>query len=165
MQRVPLTSFLKQAFKLAQSSISKEISCSCNICQDELFINGDITQIQQIVMNLMNNARDALSNTDQAEIICSLSPYVADDLFLQKFPELEGTRFAHLSVRDNGSGIPAEKLDKVFEPFFTTKKAGEGTGLGLAMIYGAIQSHKGAIEVESECGKGTTFHIYLPLIN
>lgn len=165
MQRVSLTSFMEQAFKLARSAISKEIHCSCDICQDELFINGDVTQIQQILMNLMNNARDALSNTDQAEIICSLSPYIADDQFLQKFPELEGTRFAHLSVKDNGSGIPAEKLDKIFDPFFTTKKAGEGTGLGLAMIHGAIQSHKGVIEVESECARGTTFHIYLPLIN
>ncbi|MDQ6989935.1 MAG: response regulator, partial [Mariprofundaceae bacterium] len=69
----------------------------------------------------------------------------------------------YLSIRDNGMGIGQEQLAHVFDPFFSTKQIGEGTGLGLAMCYGAIQSHQGVIEVESELGKGCTFHIYLPL--
>jgi len=99
----------------------------------------------------------------QPNISVHLERFDADDEFKYAHPELELISFAHLSVSDNGYGISKEHLDKIFEPFFTTKPEGKGTGLGLAMSYGAIQTHKGILEVESEKDVGTTFHIYLPL--
>lgn len=158
-----LNSFMKEGFKLAKSAIPENIEHVCNICQEELIIQGDVTQLQQALMNLLNNACHAVSGVVKPNITCSLSHYVANDEFVQAHPDLSGTHFAHLTVRDNGCGITNEHLNKVFEPFFTTKGAGEGTGLGLAMVYGSIQTHGGAVEVETEPGKGTAFHVYLPL--
>ncbi len=80
-----------------------------------------------------------------------------------KHSDLQGDKFARLVISDNGTGIPESHMDKVFEPFFTTKGVGDGTGLGLAMVYGSIINHGGLIEVESAEGEGTTFSIYLPL--
>jgi len=72
--------------------------------------------------------------------------------------------YAHLSVEDNGCGIPEHQIEHLFEPFFTTKEQGEGTGLGLAMVFGAVKTHHGFVEVESIEGEGSTFHVYLPLM-
>lgn len=158
-----LNSFMKEGFKLAKSVIPENIEHVCNICQEELIIQGNATQLQQVLMNLLNNACHAVSGVVKPNITCSLRHYVADGEFIRAHPDLSGIHFAYLTVRDNGCGITKEHLNKVFEPFFTTKGVGEGTGLGLAMVYGSIQTHGGAIEVETELGKGTAFHIYLPL--
>ncbi|MDX8404695.1 MAG: response regulator, partial [Mariprofundus sp.] len=110
-----------------------------------------------------NNARDSVSHTAHPEISCHLSPFTANDGFKTAHPALRGPNFAHLVIRDNGRGITKDNLHKIFEPFFTTKDIGKGTGLGLAMVYGAIQSHGGLIEAISDGATGTAFHIYLPL--
>jgi len=116
-------------------------------------------------MNLMNNAKDALADSANPEIRCVLARFKADEHFHQTNPDIHGDDFARLSLIDNGNGIPENKLLHIFEPFFTTKEVGKGTGLGLSMTYGAVQSHGGVIEVESQIGKGTSFHIYLPLVD
>jgi len=159
-----LNAFIKEAFKLAKAAIPENIELVCDLCPEELVVQGDATQMQQVLMNLLNNARDAVSHVSQPEISCSLRPFVASDTFLKAHPDFKGSRFAQLMIRDNGAGIAEEIVNKVFEPFFTTKGVGEGTGLGLAMVYGAVQSHGGIIEVESELGTGTSFSIYLPLV-
>ncbi|NWF39413.1 PAS domain S-box protein [Mariprofundus sp. NF] len=158
-----LNAFMKEGFKLAKNAIPENIEHICNTCQEDLVVSGDTTQLQQVLMNLLINASHAVSGTAQPQISCSLAHYVATDAFIDAHPDLHGLHFARLTVQDNGCGITKDHLDKVFEPFFTTKGVGEGTGLGLAMVYGAMQSHEGVIEIESEVGVGTAFHVYLPL--
>lgn len=158
-----LTSFMKEEFKLTTSIIPKNISYNSELCDDDLIIRADATQLQQALINLLNNARDAVCNTANPKITCKLEPVSIDADFQQRHPEFKGERMAHLSVKDNGHGISEDALAQIFLPFFTTKGVGKGTGLGLAMVYGSVQTHGGIIEVDSKQNQGTTFHIYLPL--
>ncbi len=158
-----LTPFLNEALKLARSGIPENIKLCYQTCPDNLMIHGDMTQLQQMIMNLLNNARDALTGVSNPVIDCVLEIYPATNAFRKKHSDLQGDRFAHLTIRDNGCGIPEAQLSQIFDPFFTTKPVGEGTGLGLSMAFGSIQRHGGVVEVESEVGKGTAFHLYLPL--
>ncbi|MDX8405064.1 MAG: response regulator [Mariprofundus sp.] len=159
-----LNSFLKEAYKLAKATIPENIELTFTPCEEELLIHGDAPQLQQMLMNLLNNARDALAHTEHPAVSCRLNVFTADNDFIQKHQKISaGQRFACLLIHDNGSGIETDILDKVFEPFFTTKGVDEGTGLGLAMVYGAVQSHGGVIEAKSEPDAGTSFYLYLPL--
>jgi len=160
----PLTPFIKETFKLLRSSIPENITIHQNIGIDPLQINGDSTQLHQVLMNLVNNACDALEGADSPCITIKLDAFHADEKFIEVHPDINVGRYAHLSVEDNGEGIPESKIKHLFEPFFTTKEQGKGTGLGLAMVFGAVQTHEGAIDVESVAGEGTTFHIYIPLL-
>jgi len=158
--------FLTGAFKLACVSISENIVCRQDFSANKMFIRGNATQIQQILMNLMNNARDAVTGIDHPSIIVSLSTVHVDDDFCARFSgDVLEDDYVLLSVQDNGIGIPKDKLENIFEPFFTTKDEGKGTGLGLAMVYGAMQSHHGLIHVDSSPGLGTVFNLYFPLLD
>ncbi|MDX8412207.1 MAG: ATP-binding protein [Mariprofundaceae bacterium] len=163
MKAFSFTTFVKEAFRLAKVSIPEDVRLSLDFCRDSLVIQGDATQLQQVLMNLLINARDAVSGRPEPTIQVKLDPFAPDAAFFKVHADMKGERFVRMSVSDNGCGIARENLDKIFEPFFTTKAEGKGTGLGLAMVYGAIKTHGGAMEVESEADKGTTFHIYLPL--
>ena len=163
MKPFSINSFMKEGFKLAKSAIPENIEHSCDTCQENLIVTGDPTQLQQALMNLLNNARDAVKDVSHPKISCLLVPYQATDKFIERHPELVGVKIGRITVRDNGCGVKKEHLNKVFEPFFTTKAVGEGTGLGLSMVYGAVQTHCGVVEIESEVGKGTAFHLYLPI--
>ena len=158
-----LTSFLNEEFKLSTSIIPENISYSMDLSGEELTVHGDATQLQQVLINLLNNARDAVRDIHHPSIRCSLESFNVNADFRQRHPEIRGERLAHLKVEDNGMGVSKEDRGHIFEPFFTTKGVGEGTGLGLSMVYGSIQTHGGVIEVDSEIGEGTAFHIYLPL--
>ncbi|PIW51579.1 MAG: hypothetical protein COW18_00265 [Zetaproteobacteria bacterium CG12_big_fil_rev_8_21_14_0_65_54_13] len=158
-----LTAFLKEALKLIRISVPANIDLADQICSEALYIRGDATQVQQILMNLVGNARDAIVYAEQPAITVSLSAFEAGQAFLLRHPEVDSRHFARLSVTDNGFGIPALNLKHLFEPYFTTKPVGKGSGLGLAMVFGAVQTHRGAIDVESRVNEGSTFHIYLPL--
>jgi len=157
--------FLKEAYKLSSVSIPEHIQVSCDFPNHPVYIMGDTTQLQQILMNLMNNARDAIHDVNNPAIHVKMSVVDSDTNFRSRHPEVKAEQFVCLSVSDNGSGIPADKIDNIFEPFFTTKEVGKGTGLGLAMVFGAIQTHRGFIEVDSTEGQGTAFHLYLPVLN
>ncbi len=161
MHVLSITSFVKESLKLAMVSVPENIKVNYDITHDDLMITGDVTQLQQILMNLLNNARDALKGADDPRIALKLEAYQPDAEFRLRHPEVDAA--AHLSISDNGCGIAAADLEQIFDPFFTTKEVGQGTGLGLSMVYGAMQSHHGAIEVESKPGEGTTFHLYFPL--
>lgn len=158
-----MLSFIKEAYKLATVSIPSEVKLTFDFSKGEYPVRASATQLQQILMNLINNAHDALRNSENPEIRVSLSHIDPDANFRERHPELTAESYAKLTVSDNGSGINQDIVGKIFEPFFTTKEAGEGTGLGLAMCYGAARSHGGAISVDSTPGKGTSFHVYLPL--
>ncbi|TLS67230.1 PAS domain S-box protein [Mariprofundus erugo] len=163
MQKIALSSFLKEAMKLTAASVPEDMTLSFNFPRHELWVDADITQLQQVLMNLVNNARDALKDRQGGEIHCSLKSCRVDAAFRSRHPQCEGDRFARLSVQDNGCGIPTSIRENIFDPFFTTKEVGKGTGLGLAMVYGAIQGHHGVVEVESDPHRGTRFDVYLPL--
>lgn len=122
---------------------------------------GDVGMMEQILMNLTINARDAMPQG--GELLVSVSRKSLGEDAVQISSRLTPGEYAHLAVADTGTGIPPEILPRIFEPFFTTKDAGKGTGLGLATVYGIVQQHQGAITVESEVGRGTVFHLYLPL--
>ena len=164
MKLFGLTSFMKEAFKLSATTIPENIVLITELCREELIIKGDATQIQQVLMNLLNNARDALANTPSPEIHVKLESFRADKHFTSSHPKIHSEQFAHLTVSDNGCGISEHDQEHIFEPFFTSKEVGEGSGLGLPMAYGAVQSHGGFLEIESRVGIGTSVHIYLPLI-
>ena len=125
----------------------RNISLRVNIPADIPDIKTDRGKLQQIVLNLVNNAFQAID----------------DDCFLEISAAMEDPEHVELVIRDNGSGIPEEHLSKIFEPFFTTKKEGQGTGLGLSITYGLVQELHGTIRVDSNVGEGTAFFITLPI--
>lgn len=154
-----------QSMKLMRSAVPENIALS-ELCDgDSLYVEGDETQLHQVLMNLVNNAVDSLAGRKSPQITIQLGPFHVDEQFVKSHSYAESGNFVRLSVADNGEGIPADKLAHLFEPFFTTKEAGKGSGLGLAMAYGAVKSHHGFIEVESEEGQGSVFHVYLPLLD
>jgi CheY-like chemotaxis protein len=116
--------------------------------------------IEQVLLNLAVNARDAMPKGGQLAIRISSANVGAGQLFYH--PEARAGKFVCLNVTDSGCGIAPENLRRIFEPFFTTKEVGKGTGLGLATVYGIVKQHQGWIEVQSELGKGATFRVHLP---
>jgi len=162
MSSFSINAFIKDGVNLAKAAIPENIAFTTDLCQEDLIIYGDRTQLQQVLMNLLNNARDATADVYKPKIELVLSPFIADDRFKHTHPDLNVEHLIMLTIRDNGYGIASNHVNKIFEPFFTTKGVGEGTGLGLSMVYGSVQSHGGVIEVTSETGTGTTINIYLP---
>lgn len=167
---VDLSVCLKGAYKLAAIALPSNIKVTQEFTRESLPIHGDANQIQQVLMNVLNNARDAVADVNKPEIRVCLERFEADFTFIKRHQGLDGKTlgkgqaFARLSISDNGCGIPKEQLSDIFEPFFTTKEVGIGTGLGLAMSYGTVRDHGGVLEVESEVGKGTVFSMCLPLV-
>lgn len=162
---VSIASFVKEAVKLFHISIPESIALKQEVNDTDMVVDADINLLQQVLMNLVNNARDAVSGVESPEITISLAQVDVDASFRSRNPAISSDSMACLSVRDNGTGMSAETLKHVFEPFFTTKSEDQGTGLGLAMVYGAVESHGGVIEVESTLQKGSVFRIYLPLVS
>jgi nitrogen-specific signal transduction histidine kinase/ActR/RegA family two-component response regulator len=123
-------------------------------------VNGDFGMMEQILLNLAVNARDAMPRDGRLTITTSARKIAETET--HRNPEARAGWFVCLSVADTGAGIAPEILPRIFEPFFTTKEAGKGTGLGLATVYGIAKQHQGWIEVESHVGRGTTFNVFLP---
>ena len=126
-------------------------------------VEADPTQIEQVVMNLAVNARDAMANGGTFTLSLDVMQLDAPRTDA-RIPIIPG-RYACLSAKDSGCGIPPEILDRIFEPFFTTKEVGKGTGLGLSVIYGIIERAKGTLLVESSIGNGTEFRVLWPLVS
>lgn len=123
---------------------------------------GDETQISNAILNLCVNARDALANGGEIEVSTALVELSPTEASLVD-PDLEGGSYLLLQVRDDGSGIPPDALEQIFVPFFTTKPKGQGTGLGLPSVYGAMKAHGGTVSVASRLGEGSCFSLYLPV--
>ncbi len=126
-------------------------------------VNGDANMMEQVIMNLAVNARDAM--TRGGELAVSLEAVFIDEAYTHARPEARAGYFARLRVRDTGCGMDPATMVRIFEPFFTTKEVGKGTGLGLATVYGIVKQHYGWIEVSSEVGLGTTFDVFFPAEN
>ena len=119
------------------------------------------TQVHQTVMNLCTNAWHAMRDVP-GRLVVRLEPFDVDADFADAHPSLRVGPYTRLAVGDTGHGMDQETLSRVFEPFFTTKAPGSGTGLGLSVVHGIMQSHDGGITVYSQPGEGTTFHFYFP---
>ena len=124
-------------------------------------IEADAGMIDQIIMNLSVNARDAMPKG--GTLLISTTVACVDEFYVQLHADAHPGQFVRLSITDNGAGMSRETISRIFEPFFTTKEVGKGTGLGLATVYGIVKQHNGWVEVDSELGIGTTFNIFLPV--
>jgi signal transduction histidine kinase/ActR/RegA family two-component response regulator len=142
--------------------ISEDIQLYTIFMDEDCIVMADSNQIEQVLMNLATNAKDAMPNggflTIKTEIV------ELDDGFIKFYGYGEIGKYVLISVADTGVGVDGETRKRIFEPFFTTKEAGKGTGLGLSIVYGIVKQHRGYINVDSEVEKGTTFKIYIPVI-
>jgi signal transduction histidine kinase/ActR/RegA family two-component response regulator len=140
--------------------LGEDVTLQLNYCQLPPMAKADAGMLEQVLLNLAVNARDAMPKGGQLAIRIVITD--VDEVYRRGRSEAQTNRFVCLSVADTGTGISPENLRRIFEPFFTTKEIGKGTGLGLATAYGIVKQHQGWIEVDSQVGKGTTFRIYLP---
>jgi PAS domain S-box-containing protein len=151
---------VKEIERIVKETFPKSIEFKVAYADDLLELNGDPTQLHQMLLNLCVNARDAMPNGGTLTI--SLRNSEIDERYTRIHPEAKSGPCVVFEVGDSGTGIPLEIRDRIFEPFFTTKEFGKGTGLGLSTTIGIVKSHRGAIEVDSEPGQGTVFRIMLP---
>ena len=147
--------------KMLQRILGEDVAMQISYAPQPLPVHADAGMLEQILLNLAVNSRDAMPNGGRLVIETAVATF--DDLAVAQRPHARKGSFACLIVSDSGSGIPPEVLPRIFEPFFTTKDVGKGTGLGLATVFGIVQQHNGWINAYSEVGKGTTFRLYLPL--
>lgn len=162
-QPVDLNSIIKDVEKFLVRVIGEDIACRTTLSERGIPVLADTHQIEQVLMNLAANARDAMPGGGVFSIVTE--EIMLDNQFIALHGYGKAGMYALLTVSDTGAGMDEETRQKIFEPFFTTKEVGKGTGLGLAVAYGIIKQHDGYIDVYSEIGKGTTFIIYLPLIS
>jgi PAS domain S-box-containing protein len=146
--------------KMLKRMLGETIEMQLKLAAQPLFLHADAGMLDQVLMNLCVNARDAMPGG--GHLLIETAGVELDELAVGQSVQARAGSFVRLSVSDNGGGIPPEILPQIFEPFFTTKDVGKGTGLGLATVFGIVQQHQGWINVYSEVGHGTTFRIYLP---
>lgn len=159
---VNLNQEIRQVLKLLERTLPKMIHIEVHLAEDLANINADPAQIEQVLMNLAVNARDAMQ--EGGKLIIDTENVVLDEEYCSRHVGARPGQYVLLSVTDTGCGMDEETVEHIFEPFFTTKKQGRGTGLGLSMVYGIVKSHGGYIMCYSELGCGTTFKIYLPAL-
>jgi len=162
LRPVNLNQEVRQVEKLLKRTIPRMIDIKLHLDENIRIINADPAQVEQVLMNLGVNARDAMP--EGGEIIVETENIILDEEYCKTHLGAIAGEYVLLSVSDTGYGMDKETVEHIFEPFFTTKKIGKGTGLGLAMVYGIVKNHGGYIMCYSEPGEGTTFKIYFPAI-
>jgi CheY-like chemotaxis protein len=159
-KKVNLNDVVMNVHKLLTRIIGEDIHLKTIFTVNPLTTYADSGQLEQVLINLAANARDAMPKGGLLTI--ETESRTIDESFIQTYGYGAVGNFVVMTVSDNGQGMEAETSKKIFEPFFTTKEVGKGTGLGLSIVYGVIKQHNGYINVYSEPGKGTSFSIYLP---
>ena len=157
-----INELIKKVVKLLSRIIGEDIEVDTMLADEDIICIVDAAQIQQVLMNLATNARDAMPRGGRLFLKTEIAQ--VDDNFIMSNGFGEHGAYAVISVSDTGIGMNPETMARIFEPFYTTKETGKGTGLGLAMVYGIIKQHEGYILANSELGRGSTFYIYLPTI-
>jgi CheY-like chemotaxis protein len=160
LRDLDLSQSINDMTKMLRRILGEEVQMQFKFAAQPLFIHADASMMDQVLMNLALNSRDAMP--DGGLLVIETSAADFDQYVRAQSTQACAGSFVCLSVSDSGSGIPPEHFPRIFEPFFTTKEAGKGTGLGLATVYGIVQQHHGWINVYSDVGHGTTFRIYLP---
>ena len=160
MEDLDLNQVVANVLKMLERILGEHIDLDFNPRRPPLWIHADIGMIEQVIMNLSVNARDAMAGGGRLSLDTKVVEFDAASATGTRRPG----RFAKLTVSDTGHGMDATTLKRIFEPFFTTKEVGKGTGLGLATVYGIIKQHNGWIEVDSKVGQGTTFAVFLPVL-
>ena len=159
---VPTRPLLKEVATVVEETFPKAIAIEASIPEDLWMVDGDATQLLQVLMNLSVNARDAMPNG--GTLTLAGENLMVDETFARITPQARPGPYVVWLIADTGDGIAPEILDRIFDPFFTTKEVGKGTGLGLSTAMGIVRSHGGFIKVESKPGKGTRFRVYLPAL-
>jgi signal transduction histidine kinase len=162
MRPLELNRMLTDALMLGRKLLSNTIQLEFIPCEEPLHVTADSTLLQQVLFNLLTNARDAMPNGGTITIETKLVLIPDPDLLLLHNSSHKGP-FARLMVTDQGAGIPEEIRQKIFDPFFTTKEVGQGTGLGLSMAFGTMQQHGGFLSIASSSDQGTTIAVCLPI--
>ena len=164
-ERIPMSinPIINEALKFLRSSLPSSIEISHHIKMDLGLIEGDPTQIHQVVMNLCTNAEHAMREKGGV-LDLKLERVDVDDKMAALHHNLHPGPYVRLQVKDTGYGIEPATMERIFDPYFTTKGVGDGTGLGLAVVQGIVHKHGGTVIVESEVGKGTTFEVFFPII-
>jgi PAS domain S-box-containing protein len=163
LRPVNINEIIREVNKLLLRMIGEDIELKTILADRALTVMADAGQIEQVMMNLATNARDAMPEGGQLSIETEVVEI--DDKFIKMHGFGNPGMYALISETDTGEGMDDKTRERIFEPFYTTKDVGKGTGLGLSIVYGIIKQHEGHVNVYSEPGKGTTFKIYLPLIN
>ena len=158
-----LNEIINNTCMLLERLIGEDIKLDVRLTDENIVIMTDNIQLDQILVNLATNARDAMPEGGTLSI--STSVMSMDDEFIRLHGHGKPGRYALIQVEDTGSGMDENTRNKIFDPFFTTKEVGKGTGLGLAIVYGIIRQHGGYIDVYSEAQKGTTFRMYFPMLS
>jgi PAS domain S-box-containing protein len=153
---------VNDALKLIRATLPSSIEIQTDLKSDAAIL-GDQIKIHQILMNLCTNASHAMQEKGGVMSV-SLSEIELDSAFMVKHFDIKPGAYLKLSVSDTGHGMPASLMEHIFDPFFTTKEKGQGTGMGLSVVHGIVKSHNGTIHAYSEPGKGSTFNVYLPVI-
>jgi len=161
LEHLEINATLANLFKMLERLLGENITCLLPASSQELWVDVDASMLDQTVMNICINARDAMPNGGTIVLESSLMEFSGGRSSAN--PEARDGKFACLRISDTGCGMDAEVLKHAFEPFFTTKDIGKGTGLGLASAYGVMHQHKGWVRVESVVGQGTSFYLYFPL--
>ena len=160
---VDLNEIIRTVDKFLKRVIGEDVECRTSLFKEALPIFGDAHQLEQILMNLATNARDAMSTG--GIFIIATGRVRLDEAFISIHGYGKPGIYGLITISDTGKGMNAVTREHIFEPFFTTKEVGKGTGLGLSIAYGIVKQHEGFINVYSEPGHGTSFKIYLPLIS
>ena len=157
---VEMNALVQSMGELLQRSLNESIQLDMRL-NDKLWVaEADPNQLESALLNLVLNARDAMP--DGGKLVVETSNQVLNPEFTEAYPSLEPGDYVMLSVTDNGSGMPQSVINRAFDPFFTTKPIGQGTGLGLSMIYGFSKQSRGHVSIDSEIDQGTTVKLYLP---
>ncbi|MFZ2630395.1 MAG: response regulator [Desulfosalsimonadaceae bacterium] len=169
LKKTDLAAVAVNVYEICKNSFDKKIQLNFNYPDDGVFAMADETQMGQVLLNLCVNARDSMTimrpegEGRSGELSVFIEKMAAGPLLQAKFPEMSVVRsYCRLRVRDTGVGMGPETISRIFDPFFTTKQKGEGTGLGLAMVYNIVKQHGGVIDIDSRVSAGTTIDVYIP---
>jgi len=159
---IELSDLIESVLTIVQQSLPKTIRVENMIEGRDSKILGDANQLKQVILNIVVNARDAMPHGGIMTI--GLDKVTIDDDCLDRYPDAQIGKYHLVKIRDTGSGIPEDRIERIFEPFYTTKTNGNGTGLGLSIALGIVKSHSGFITVRSVVDQGAEFQIYLPML-